>query len=176
MKKKKGVIAILLIIALLALGIGYAALTGSLTITGSASAVADDSNYKVVFINAEAGDANYSSSTVVPTATAAVDSDDATKATFSVTNFTTENDTVTFTYTVENQSNGITAKVSGIEISAFDNSDYFSITASLPESATSVTLDPGETTTVTVTVTCIQTPTAEVSTGDVTITLATESV
>lgn len=144
MKKKRTFLVVALLVAVLSLAVGYAAITENLKVTGSASATTDDNNFKVRFT----GTPTTSDGSKV---TATITNDLA--ATIDVSGLTTTGDTVTATYTIENYSAelGASLAVGTIENS---NKDYFKVTASLAKTA----IAKGETTTLTITVELLKTP------------------
>ena len=164
MKNKKTLIGIVLLIVVLLLGIGYAAITRELTISGSATANANSENFKVYFT----GETEVSNGdNVTATATA-----ETTTANITVTGLTTKDDFETATYTIKNASPELNALLS-VTTEEAANSDYFDVKAEIEDEATP--LAPDGTTTVTVTVTLIKTPVAEV-TSNVTVKLNAEAV
>lgn len=162
MKNKKTFVGIALLIVVLVLGIAYAAITGSLTITGTAKATANDDNFKVVFSGTPTAD---------PGVTATITGD--TTATMDVTGLTTTGDTKTATFTIENQSEELNALIAvNAETVTTNNAEFFSVTA---EVADSTALEPEGTTTVTVTVELIKTPVSDV-TGSINVALTSTAV
>ena len=148
MKKKRTFLGVALLIAVLVLGVGYAAITKNLSISGTASATTNNENFKVKFEGTPVTDkTNAPSSTVEATVT-----NDLT-ATINVSGLTTTNDTVTATYTIKNESPELSADLAVGSI-ANDNAVYFEVTANLAAS----TIAKGDSTTVTVTVKLIKTP------------------
>ncbi len=168
MKKTKGSIAILIIVAILILGIGYAAMTANLEISGTASVGVDDANFKVIYTDVNIGDATVASKTVNPTVTSKINEKDATKAEISVSGFTSINDEVTITYTIANQSEDLNATLEATPTVTNDNEEYFQVTSSV--AATSLAAKTG-TTTQTVTVRCAKTPTANTETANIKVSL-----
>lgn len=159
MKNKKTIIALTILLAVLALGIGYATITNiTLNITGSASASASADNFKVKF-----------DSSVTPTgtnATGRITGDRAAEIT--VSGLTTKNQTATATYTIVNESEDLAATLSA-NVTGNTNPTFFDVAYSFG----TTTLAPGGTTTVTVTVTLLKTPATD-QTGTVAITLIAE--
>ncbi|MBR3613566.1 MAG: hypothetical protein IKL55_00070 [Clostridia bacterium] len=153
MKNKKLLVGIALLIVVLVIGIGYAAITGSLTISGTATATADDSNLKVQFT----GVTNPATTTDGVTATA---TEGSTSATLNVTGLTTAGQSKTATYTIANNSDELKALVD-VKTEEITNTGFFSIDATVANPTTE--LEPGDETTVTVTVTLNKTPIEEVS-------------
>lgn len=163
MKKKRGTLAILLILAILVLGIGYAATTATLKVNGTLGATADNANFKVYFGSAEAGTAmNGDKELTSANVSAGVDSVNNKLAKFSVTGFTARNDTVTFTYVVKNDSADLNANVEAVVASDFTHNDHFTVTAKFGDSSTA-TIKHGETATLTVVVNCSKTPIADLA-------------
>ena len=167
MKQKRTFITLLLVIALLCLGIGYAAITGfNLTITGNLSVATDANNFDVEFINSGENVIQVSKSEGTPAsanATAVIDSADSTSRTvkIDVTGLTAKGQTVTVTCPIQNTStDNLAAELSaataivnkkGTETS----SAYFSV--SNPVIA-ETRLEKGETTTISFTITLDKTP------------------
>ena len=137
--QKKGKFLLGLLVGVVALGIGYAAISNvQLFINGTAKAVgsAQDSDFVVKFVEttdsespveavatASANPTSYSTEAAGVTATTSVI--DATHATFSVDGMVTD-DEVTFTYYIANLSNGLGAKITP-DVSN-DNEDIFEVT------------------------------------------------
>ncbi len=144
MKKRTGIIVIL--IAVLALGIGYAAMSGvTLNVEGQGTISVDDSNFKVKFQEpaTTSGDG-----TIVASVT-----DDLT-AEFTVSDFTKAGDSATIVYTIKNESVGIAADLVAPYIEN-SNEDDFTVTATL--SSNNIAADG--TATLTVVITSLKTPT-----------------
>lgn len=167
MRKTKSTTILLLILAILALGIGYAAASRTLQINGTLGAKADDANFKVEFTAATHDEPIYVSTTA-PVIAQAVDATDKELATFSVTGFTCKNDFVVIRYTVENKSTDLDATVTTADLANFTNKEYFSVTSSFAaaSSVTTTTIAAGDTATLYVTVTCIKTPIADVASAE----------
>ena len=154
MKNRKIVLVAFLLVAMMLLGVGYAALTDVLDITGSAdinqSAAEAEFDLDVHFTAAVANDAGN---------TASVNSDNNDKASFSTKNLASKDDTATFTFTLTNESD-LDAVVTP-SISSNTKTEYFGLSsdwAGQPQ-----TLAAGETKTYTVTVTLLATPTETIS-------------
>lgn len=152
MKNKKTFVGIALLILVLVLGIGYAAITSSLNINGTAKATTDDSNFKVVFT----GVTDPATATNGVTATATADS---TTATLNVEGLTTKGQTKTATFTIANKSPELKALVD-VKTKSITNTEFFAINAEVKNADTALAPD-GETT-VTVTVELVKTPIAPV--------------
>ena len=116
MKKRRTLIISLLLVAALALGVGYAAMTVDTSVTGSATLDPNSSNFHVHFKGTPSSNAAYGQATI--------DTLDPTKATFSIFNsqgladiMDNVGDSVTFTYVIENKSeDGYNAKINGNEV------------------------------------------------------------
>ena len=95
MKNKKTFVGIALLILVLVLGIGYAAITGSLTIGGTAKATTDDDNFKVVFTGIPVvSESKYATASITDGINAKID----------VTGLTQKGQYVTVTYDIVNNS------------------------------------------------------------------------
>lgn len=195
--KKEGRLFLGILIAVMTLGVGYAAITGvNLIINGSATAKAsgEQEDFKVHFnelVSAE----NY----MTYTEEAAVDSftqtfdtskhvtattgesnktasitiaNDQKSAEVSVSNLTTIGDTVTFTIPVINESDGIKANISA-EVTN-NNEEYFNVTAT--PTAETLLNDNGATTNVTVTVSVVKVPKVNDVEGTFKVTLTANPV
>ena len=146
--KKTLQIVLLVVIAVVTLGIGYAAISAvNLIINGNATARVDQNNFKVHFIQAQA----ISGSTGAG-GTSNIDSGDDTKAMFDVTGLTKVGDYAEAVYTVRNDSNGVGAEIS-LSVSN-SNSEYFKVTETILDNK----LQAGEETTAKVKVEMIKTP------------------
>ena len=144
MKKTNKVIIISVIVAVLLLGIGYAAIQNiTLNIAGTAAANPSQSNFKVMFSGAPV----VSDSTYV---TAAITDD--TNATINVEGLTKKGDVVTATYTVQNASEDLSADLAVSTTN--DNTEYFSLSSEIAQTS----LIAGEATTLTVTAELTKTP------------------
>lgn len=167
MKNKRIFILVALLIAVLLLGIGYAIMSNNvLTISGSATATLNDSNFNVKFTGEPTTGGK-------GTTTAEIDASDATgrKATIAVTGLTAKGDTATATYTITNASADLTANLSA-EVTANSNAEYFKVTPTLAD--TSIT--HGTDTTLTLTVELIKTPVTDDISSNITVTLTAEPV
>ena len=195
MKKRKGKLLIAILLAVVALGIGYAAITGvNLLINGSATAKATatdedfivhfndfDQNGTYIVYSEDAGSDSFTqtfdtvkhitagSNTTDKSASITV-ANDRLSADVAVSNMTNVGDTVVLTIPVINESNGINADLS-IDIEN-NNSEYFNVTS---ETATN-TLNAGGTTTISVTVEVIKVPENNDVEGTFTVTLTADPV
>lgn len=160
MRSNVKIVALALILTALIVGIGYAAITTvNLTVTGTAAATANQSNFKVEFFGTPT--ATDSSKAVV-----GINGEDKTKATIAVSGLTAKGDTVTATYTVKNLSADLSA---GLVASVTENSndEYFEVTTAVVDSS----IAAGDTTTMTVTVKLIKTPITEDVSSNIVVTL-----
>lgn len=147
MKKRNTYVGLILLVAVLMLGIGYAALSNiPLQISGNATATLNDENFKVKFT----GTPQVSDGDLV---TAEIESD-VTKATIYVDSFTKKGDSATATYTILNDSDDLSASI-GVPVITNTNEEYFSVTTDIKSA---VTVAAKNTTTITVTVELIKTP------------------
>ena len=147
MRNTTKIIIVSLVIAMILLGIGYAAIQNiTLNITGTAVADPSQANFKVKFI----GTPDVSNDAL---ATATITND--TNATINVTGLTKKGDSASVTYTIENDSTDLSAELSF----ATSNSDaeFFEVTTILGKDS----LLSGETTTVIVDVELIKEPLVE---------------
>ena len=144
MKKTTKIIIIVFVVALLLLGIGYAAIQNiTLNISGTAAADPSQSNFKVMFT----GTPDVSDNTY---ATAGITDD--TNATIDITGLSSKGDFVVGSYNVKNESTDLSADL--FVSLTNDNSEFFSVTSNFDKSS----LVSGETTTLLVTVTLIKQP------------------
>ena len=139
MKKRYGVIAVL--IAVIALGVGYAAISNvTLNVNGSqATAEADQDNF-VVKYDAE--------------------------STFTIEGLTKKGDKVTITYPIINASETLKASLAAPTITN-DNTEYFSVTATSPAAGTELAANGG-TANLVLEVEVIKTPVTDDETANIT--------
>lgn len=161
MKKRKTALLAFLLLATVGLGVGYAALSDELSITGTANASAKDANFDID-LALNSGSSHSGKATV----TVAADDADTATITLDGSKFQTKGDAVTVTFDVTNNSlsDDLTAYLSanvykGDTGTTAWTSEYFTIDATL--GSTSIAVEG--TTTLTVTVTLIKTPTAAVA-------------
>ena len=121
MKKRIGILGVL--IAILVLGVGYAAITSRyLYVRGSASMTANEENFDVIFKGPITTDEHSSAS---------IDSEDSHIASIEVTGLTGYGQSSTVVYTIENVSNGLGAILEDPEINIEGAyRDYFDVTTS----------------------------------------------
>ena len=155
--KKKLQIVLFVMIAVITLGVGYAAISAvNLIVNGNATASANQNNFSVVFKSA---------SITTGTGIASINNQDATIAYFDVSGLAAQGDMAVATYTIKNESNGVGASV-GLKVEN-SNSEYFQVTERVEDNK----LQAGDTTTATVTVQMIKTPIEENVTTTITGTL-----
>lgn len=162
------IIATIVIVAVILIGVGYAAINSiTLNVSGSAAATASDGNFSVALT----GTPDVSDTDIV---TSAIVKDDR-NAEFTVENISAKGETATITYTVKNNSSDLSASLSAV--TSNDNTEYFSVAYSFgTEKAETVTLKAGESTTVTVTVELIKTPIDKDVSSEVGITITAQPV
>lgn len=146
-KNTKLSIGIILIVAILLVAIGYAAVTTrTLNIDGTAQATPDSANFTVKFV----GTPVVSNQDKV---TAGIKEGDELKATMDVRGLTAKGDTATATYTIQNTSKDLSAALSAT-VTSNTNPEYFTVDYEIADS----TIGHGDSTTIVVTVTLIKTP------------------
>lgn len=145
-RNTRAVVGLVLLIAVLLVAIGYAAITAvPLNINGSAQATPEQTNFTVKF----SGTPTVSDSSKV---VAEINQQDQLKATINVSKLTAKGDTATATYTIANTSADLSAVLSATTSNT--NDEYFKITQNIAKA----TVAAGDTTTITVTVELIKTP------------------
>lgn len=137
MKNKKTVVVAFLLVAVLLLGVGYAALTDTLTIIGNAHIDVDTANKtfdeKVYFLETVTMSTT-GSGTVADTASASGDD-----ATFTANKLATMGQKSTFTFTIQNDSNVDAiisvndTKLSGAENPSNSNATKFDVAYAYPD-------------------------------------------
>lgn len=138
--KKHLQIVLVVLIAVITLGIGYASISAiNLIINGNATASVDQNNFDVHFVSTS--DTPSLSGNVTPTGSASISGQDNKVALFDVGGMTKVGDYVIATYTILNNSNGIGAELS-LNLTN-SNSEYFKVT----ETVTDTQLQAGDTTT-----------------------------
>ena len=162
--KKHLQIVLVVLIAVVTLGIGYASITAiNLFINGNATASVDQNNFDVHFVSTS--DTPSLSGNVTPTGSASISQQDNKVALFDVGGMTKVGDYVIATYTILNNSNGIGAELS-LDLTNTNN-EYFKVT----ETVTDTQLQAGDTTIGTIKVEMIKTPIQDNVTTSVTGTL-----
>ena len=164
MKKTSKIAIVFGVVAILLIGVGYAAIENiSLTINGTATADPSQSNFVVKF-----------DQSVEPiqdgkgTITAKITDD--TKATLNVTGLATEGEKASVTYTVKNDSKDLSANLTASITQK--NNEYFKVTQEIGKTS----LTKGETTTLKVTVELIKTPSTENEDDTINVTLTAQPV
>lgn len=156
MKNKKVFIGVFLVLAVLTLGIGYAAISDiTLNINGTASAKPSDDNFKVLFTDDPI--------TVSDAAKVTATKTDDLNATIAVKDLTAKGDKVTATYTMKNDSPDLSASIALPTITN-SNEEYFNVTTDWQAAKT---VASGDTVTVTVTVELVKTPVADTQEANV---------
>ena len=157
MKNRKLVIVAFLLVAMMLLGVGYAALSDTLDITGSAdvnqSAAEEAFNEDVFFSAAVANEAGN---------TASINADNNDKASFTANTLKGKGDKVTFTFTIKNDGDvdaTVTPKLNATLGNT--NPEYFAISSDWDGAAK--TLAAHSEVTYTITVELIKTPTETIS-------------
>lgn len=143
MKQKRTFIAVLLVIAVLALGVAFANIQGeNLVVSGTASASVNDENYKVVFTAAQESKAEgdykdvNGEDDIAPTVACNATG---TTASFTLSNFSAKGDKATIKYTIENQSKDLIALLEEPVVTGADGEDdKFTVTASLDKTELAV--------------------------------------
>ena len=153
MKNRRTLVVAFLLVAVMMLGVGYAALTDVLDITGSAdvnqSAAEEAFNTDIYFTAAVANEEGN---------TASVNADNNDKASFTANTLKGKGDKATFTYTITNDGD-LDAEVTP-RISSNTNTQYFNVYSDWQGQAK--VLKAGETVTYTVTIELIETPTVTI--------------
>ena len=161
--KKTLQIVLIVLVAVLTLGIGYASLSAiNLIINGGATANPSDTNFKVKFLK-ETG--------VTPKITSEdggagdIDVTSDTTATFNITGLDAVGESAVANFKVKNESNNVGAEISLSVTNS--NSEYFKVTETIQDNK----LQAGEETTATVKVEMIKTPINNAVTTSITATL-----
>lgn len=153
MKKKNSMVTLVVLVAILVLGVGYAVVTGvDLTISGNVAAKSE--NLKVKFISA-------SPSTLTNGVVGTIADD--LVATIEVEDLVL-NTPKTVTYTIQNYETDIDALITQTSAGVATNTTFYTVTTDLGDGKT---VTAGGTTTVTVTVTLVKTPITEAQSKDV---------
>ena len=144
MKTKRTAIVAFLIFAIMAISIGFAAISRNLDINGNANLGINEAGFSVAFVQGDvAGDSRID-----------INQNDKTQATFTVNGLKVENQEVIGTFTVENTSTSNYDAVLANPVVTMTNSEFashISVTASFVEDQPT-TIGKGETTKFTVTV------------------------
>ncbi len=153
MKNRRNVVVAFMLVAVMLLGIGYAALSDTLDITGSVdvnqSAAEEAFNEDIFFSAAVANDAGN---------TASVNAENNDKASFTINTFKGKDDVATFTFTIKNDGDvDATITPSLAPAAGNTNPEFFSIVSDWD--GETKTLAAGEELTYTLTITLLKTPT-----------------
>ena len=158
MKSRKTLIALFLVVSTLVIGVGYAALSDTLDINGTADVTTDATNKDFD------ADVYFSAAVANVTGdTASVNPDNADKASFSINSITAIGQSASFTFTITNASDEFDAVVTPALNATAGNTmaDYFEIESDW--AAQPRTVAAGGTATYTVTVTLIKSPQENIS-------------
>ena len=156
MKNRRTVIVAFMLIAVMVLGVGYAALSDTLTIIGNANidlAAAEDGFDKKVYFSAAEATSSTGTGSTADTASC----EDVDNATYTVHKLAAKDEQSVFTFTIKNDANvpvDITVaakKLSGVDNPSNSNADKFVVTYAYPQGQTIAAA--GGTITVVVTVT-----------------------
>lgn len=180
MKQKRTFVTLLLVLALLCLGIAYAAFSADeLQISGTATSSVAEGNIDVEFVAVSPEKAEGVNTY------GEIDSSDADKASFTVADLTTEGDTKTVTFTIENKTeNGVPVRLEAPTITwanGTSTNEWYEVSYEYGNTKLAAATEEGDSTTLTVTVKLlktISTPDTQTSanTGNtVTITLNAEA-
>lgn len=165
MKQPKAFLLLSIVVAVLVLGIAYAAISDvAFNITGTAAAEGLDANFKVAFKSVNVTEAETSGQGKI-TYTAADQT-----ASFAVTGLTTKDQFATVTLTIENKSTDINALLKSVVVSN-DNEQYFEVTHNIEN----ITVLANGEANITVTVKLIKNPVAD-QTANIKVTFAAEPV
>ena len=133
--KKNNLIKISVLVAIILVGVAYAAITSTLTVSGSSSIKGDSTNFtnNVIFASASASTGS----------TATIDSSDKHIITFTTAELKAVGDTARLTYTIKNESN-YGASISAVTCTSSDTSFATYVTAT-PSRSTTLALAKGAT-------------------------------
>ena len=171
MKEKKTLRIMTVLVAVLLLGVGYAAITGiNLNITGTASATASGDNFNVQFTGTPTTDVTHGGTGATTTATIV----NTTSGSIVVSGLTTKDQYVTATYTIANESTELYANLAQTTCAATGaNASYFNVTCATATAKLNPKNDStSDETTLTVTVTLAKTPSSDVTNVPISVTFA----
>lgn len=164
MKSRKTFVSVFLVLAVLFLGVGYAAISNiTLKISGNLTATASDENFKVAFTDTKV---------VISDSKITGEKTDDLNAKIAVTGLTAKGEKVTATYEIENKSADLSASIAVPAITN-SNEEYFKVTTDWAEAKT--VASKGKVT-VTVTVELIKTPIGEDESATVNVSLVASPV
>lgn len=129
MKQKRTYVTVLLVVALLALGVAYAALQAqNVEITTGVATTADTGNIDVEIVSG-----SKQSGATNATATLTVDEEDATKAELSVAGLTKAEEEIVVLVTVQNNRSDVDATLSKVDFTN-TNTNWFDVTSAIVDS------------------------------------------
>jgi len=156
MKNRKGLIGLVIIVAVLVLGIGYAAVTAvNLQITGTAAAKSNE--LKVGFDGVVSTDLTHATGATATGTNSGTLTTGVTSATITVSDLAKVGDYVVVTYEIKNYETDLDASVYVSNIAPASN-EYFTVTTDMTGSDHAKSIAAGGTTTVAVTVTLTKMP------------------
>lgn len=179
MNKKKSMTGLFLILAILFIGIGYAAISNvTLTINGNAKVTPGDSSFNVHFVYDENNSANNNITGTAGggyTATAATVAKytGLTTGTIDAMDFTKKDEYIDFPFVIKNDSTELYAKIESGDVSISAGNAY--LEAQLTGFST-LNIAPAATGTVTIRVKCLKTPTDVQNLTNFTITITAHPV
>ena len=161
--KKALQIVLIVLVAVLTLGIGYASITAiNLIISGNATASTSQENFKVKFLKEEGITPKITSE---DGGTGDIDVTSDTTATFNITGLDAAGESAVANFKVKNESNNVGAAISLSVTNS--NSEYFKVTETIQDNK----LQAGDETSVTVKVEMIKTPITDSVSTSITATL-----
>jgi len=186
-RRKNSKIMLGLLLAVIGLGIGYAAIAGvNLLVNGTATLKSSDANFNVRFVKNDANETaienptenairvvgHNADETLMDVSGMSASVEDDTHATFAAGALDEVGEYVEFTYTVVNESDGVDAMLSFDIADVNNGEDYFEVTKSVTKSV----ISEGETANVTVKVKLINRPVVDDFDASFTITLTANPI
>ncbi|MBE6646553.1 MAG: hypothetical protein E7611_02785 [Ruminococcaceae bacterium] len=110
MKKRRTLIITALLIAALALGIGYAALSRELVIGSEANLAPDDTDFDIVFTSASIDKSDFGSASLTG------DASNATTAHYTLTGLSAKGDTAIMTFVIKNRTQDVKATLASLSM------------------------------------------------------------
>lgn len=170
MNKRKYLVILLVLIGLLSIGIGFAAVSETLTINGTASSGDEEAlsqNFKVVFNNGSVKEKNDTTGNITGSVVGIT-----TTATINVSGFTVKGEYIVLAVNINNNSTDYGAKIKEIIITNNgENAEYYDVTYTINND----TIDPNGTTTLDVKIAMLITPNTQRS-ATFTITFVAEAL
>lgn len=162
MNKQKKLIFVIILLAILLIGIGYAALSNvTLTVNGTASATSSDENFKVYFTGENTKTSSEAPSTNVEVTVTA----QATTATVNFSGLTKKGDEEYAILEIENASNDVDAKSVNVAVNSTGSTTILNASAIMCDASGNAITDyavaSGNKTYVKVSASLLQTPTAD---------------